>query len=220
MEGLPLIPLFPLGIVMLPHQLVPLHIFEERYKQMIGNCLAGGGVFGIVYFDGRKMHGAGCTARVEKVLERYPDGRMDILTRGEKRFVIGRIDETATYLQAEIDYFDDESEEPDSEMKGIARRGVEILFDLGRQDPTLPPLSLSDGLDVKRVSFEISGSEGFSAEEKQRFLEMRSTRERLRKSVAALSRIVERNRLTQEVHGIIGGNGHLPPNVKRRLAKL
>jgi Lon protease-like protein len=78
------IPLFPLGLVLLPGMALPLHIFEERYKQMISECLAARTSFGIIWFDGQSIHSVGCTARVIKVLHRYEDGRMDILTKGER----------------------------------------------------------------------------------------------------------------------------------------
>ncbi|MGD8720386.1 MAG: LON peptidase substrate-binding domain-containing protein, partial [Desulfobacterales bacterium] len=118
-----LLPIFPLGIVMLPEQLIPLHIFEERYKLMIGECLADDKVFGIVYFDGQKMSNAGCSARVQEILKKYPNGRLDIVTRGERRFIVDRLDESKSYLQATVDYFDDDPEEPDADMHTDARRG-------------------------------------------------------------------------------------------------
>ena len=74
------IPLFPLGLVLLPKMNLPLHIFEERYKLMISECLADSRPFGILYFDGDSIHSSGCTARITEVVERYDDGRMDILT--------------------------------------------------------------------------------------------------------------------------------------------
>ena len=76
------IPLFPLGLVLLPQMPLPLHIFEERYKLMIGECLRENRQFGIVYFNGTDIQTAGCTASILKVMKRYEDGRLDILTRG------------------------------------------------------------------------------------------------------------------------------------------
>jgi Lon protease-like protein len=78
-----IIPLFPLGVVLLPEMILPLHIFEERYKTMIGQCLDQDEEFGIVYFNGKKMEEVGCTARILKVLKRYDDGRMDICHFGQ-----------------------------------------------------------------------------------------------------------------------------------------
>ena len=77
------IPLFPLGLVLLPQMPLPLHIFEERYKLMIGECLEKNEEFGIVYFNGTDIQAIGCTASIHKVVKRYNDGRLDILTRGD-----------------------------------------------------------------------------------------------------------------------------------------
>src|SRR6186713_2202855 len=81
-------PLFPLGIVALPHELVPLHIFEERYRTMIGECLERGTQFGIVLADDEGVRAVGCAMEITEVLERMEDGRMNILTRGMRPFRI------------------------------------------------------------------------------------------------------------------------------------
>ena len=82
------IPLFSLGLVLLPQMPLPLHIFEERYKLMIGECIGSNTAFGIVYFNGSDIQTIGCTATILKVLKRYSDGCLDILTHGENRFAI------------------------------------------------------------------------------------------------------------------------------------
>jgi Lon protease-like protein len=222
MNGNELVPIFPLGIVMLPEQLIPLHIFEERYKLMIGECLADDKVFGIVYFDGQKMCSAGCCARVQEVLKKYPNGRLDILTRGERRFIVGQLDESKLYLQATVDYFDDDLEKPDTGMQRDAQRGIMLLNQVVGLEPHEGSLdlTLTDNPDFKSISFLVAGSAGFNAPEKQKFLEMTSTRKRLQQSVAALSRIIDRIRLTREIQSLIGGNGSLPEPLKQRLSKL
>ena len=83
-----LIPLFPLQLVVFPRTHLPLHIFEERYKEMVGDAIRDGSEFGIVLAKEEGVLNAGCTVMVEKVLEMYPDGRMDILTCGQRRFEI------------------------------------------------------------------------------------------------------------------------------------
>jgi Lon protease-like protein len=115
------IPLFPLGLVMLPGMLLPLHIFEERYKQMISDCLAENTPFGIVWFDGQTIHPVGCTARVVQVLHRYEDGRMDILTRGEKRFYTEGMAEEKPYMEADVLFIEDADSAPDAEACNRAR---------------------------------------------------------------------------------------------------
>jgi len=220
MNGHEFVPIFPLGIVMLPAQLIPLHIFEERYKLMIGECLADDKVFGLVYFDGQKMCSCGCSARVQEVLKKYPNGRLDIVTRGERRFIIGQLDESKPYLQATVDYFDDDPEEPDDDMLRDTHRGLILLNQVVGLEPHESSLDLTVSLDFKSISFLVAGSAGFNAPEKQKFLEMTSTRNRLQKSVAALSRIIDRARLTEEIQSLIGGNGSLPESLKQRLSGL
>ena len=83
-----LLPLFPLQVVLLPGSELPLHIFEDRYKEMIGEAIRNRQEFGVVLANGKGIVNTGCTAMVDKVLRQYPDGRMDILTHGRRRFEI------------------------------------------------------------------------------------------------------------------------------------
>jgi Lon protease-like protein len=103
-----LIPLFPLQVVVFPRTQLPLHIFEERYKDMVGAAINDNSEFGIVLAKDDGIVNAGCTVMVEKVVERYPDGRMDILTRGQRRFEIVALNEEKDYLQGEVNFFDDD----------------------------------------------------------------------------------------------------------------
>jgi len=103
-----LIPLFPLQVVVFPRTHLPLHIFEDRYKQMVGAAIEDGTEFGIVLAKDDGIVNAGCTVLVEKVVEKYPDGRMDILTRGQRRFEIVGLNEEKDYLQGEVNFFDDD----------------------------------------------------------------------------------------------------------------
>ena len=105
-----LLPLFPLQLVVFPRTRLPLHIFEERYKEMVGDAIRDESEFGIVLAKKDGIVNAGCTVKVEKVMEMYPDGRMDILTRGERRFEIEGLNEEKDYLRAEVNFFDDEDD--------------------------------------------------------------------------------------------------------------
>ena len=96
------IPIFPLQIVLFPEAALPLHIFEPRYKEMIRDCQANGSAFGVVHAERGELAVTGCMANIVRVLERYEDGRLDILTRGCERFQIVALDESASYLQAEV----------------------------------------------------------------------------------------------------------------------
>src|SRR6266567_8398446 len=102
-----LLPLFPLQLVVFPGSAIPLHIFEERYKEMVGEAEAAGSEFGIVLAKDGGVVNAGCTVVVESVLNRYPDGRFDVLTRGQRRFALVSIDQELAYLRGEVEYFED-----------------------------------------------------------------------------------------------------------------
>ena len=203
------IPLFPLGLVLLPKNPLPLHIFEERYKLMIRECLKEEKEFGIVYFSAADVQTAGCTARIEKVLKRYEDGRLDILTYGQRRFLIKEMFDQKPYLEARVTFFDDETNVDESVCRNIAQRGADLLKQAASSMEEQAAYNFAAADDFKSISFLIAGYEGFSPEEKQRFLEMTSTGERLEKGVAALEKIIERTRITEEIHKIIGGNGNM-----------
>jgi Lon protease-like protein len=206
------IPLFPLGLVLLPGMPLPLHIFEDRYKRMIGECLSSGTEFGIVWFDGRTLHSVGCTARIVRVLRRYDDGRMDILVLGDRRFATERTIEEKPYLEADVAFIDDTD---------AAAADAETLRRVRGQLRQLEEAESGEGADEDdpyRLSFAIPAIDGFTLAERQRILEMTSAAERLRVCAAALGRIIERARLTRQLRRIIGGNGHPPVEVIRTLA--
>lgn len=104
------IPLFPLGTVLFPGAALPLHIFEERYREMVGECLGTEKEFGVVRAEREQMALVGCTAKIVRVVERYTDGRMDILCAGQSRFEIEALDDSRNFLQAEVSFFEDEGE--------------------------------------------------------------------------------------------------------------
>lgn len=127
---------------------MPLHIFEDRYKEMAGNAIRDSSEFGIVLARDRGIVNAGCTVTIEKVLEMYSDGRLDILTRGERRFEIEELNEEKDYLQAEVSFFDDEDfEPPPEELRDEAVSNYLALSTLGtpqsREEPDLKDPQLS-----------------------------------------------------------------------------
>ncbi len=205
------IPLFPLGLVLMPQIALPLHIFEERYKLMIGECLADNLEFGIVFINATNIQAVGCTAKILKVIKRYDDGRLDILTRGQRRFVIKEIYEKKAYLEARVDFIEDEELSDISSSQDLANKGIALLRQFTSYTELGEGSIFGEEMDLNSVSFLIAGCEGFSNEEKQRFLEMTSTGERLEKSVESLENMIARMKITAEIHRIIGGNG----NIKR-----
>ena len=211
------IPIFPLGLVLLPDMLLPLHIFEERYKEMVSECLANGRPFGIVLFDGQSIRSVGCMARITEVLKRYDDGRMDIMTRGGERFVIRELIEDQAYMEARIFFFDDGVDPPGDDIADVVDAAGHLLKEIDDSDVGFDSSTLGSPISPKRLSFVIAALEGFTPAERQGFLEMTSAFERLKKCVQALSRIVARNRLTREIQQMIGGNGHPPKSNLKEL---
>jgi Lon protease-like protein len=203
------IPLFPLEVVLMPSMPLPLHIFEERYKLMIGECLEQKREFGVAYQKGSDMKKNGCTANIVQVLKRFDDGRLDIMTQGVNRFVIESINEDKPYLQAEVIYYDDEREE---RADNLIADGIELLEQLDVMTGKKRDYRSLSRMDHKTISFVIAYNEVFSMEEKQSFLEMRSTSERITKTVESLRKMVEVLQITEEAKRIAGGNG----NFKRK----
>jgi Lon protease-like protein len=191
---------------------LPLHIFEERYKQMIGECLREDMPFGIVLFDGQAIRSVGCMASITKVIKRYDDGRMDIETKGGERFVVHQIVEEKAYLEAQVTFFDDQPEVPTDDVQHLMDEAWELLKEMADPDQEFDP-DLRDAIGSRQLSFAIASLDGFSPAERQVFLEITSPVERLRKSVLALTTIVNRNRLTRELKRMIGGNGHPPQHI-------
>lgn len=208
--------LFPLGLVLLPGMPLPLHIFEERYKQMITECLDESAPFGIVWFDGQSIRSVGCTARIVKVLHRYEDGRMDILTRGERRFFTEALVEEKSYTEADVRFIEDAEETGDSAAFEAART---LLAKLSAAGHLSEPIETIDIESAQQLSFAIPATEGFTHAELQRFLEMTSSSERLQKGAEALTRILERVRVTEQIRKIIGGNGHPPKKALQELSE-
>lgn len=211
------IPLFPLGVVLLPGMAMPLHIFEERYKQMVSECLETSRSFGIVYFDGQDMRGAGCMARITKVLKRYDDGRMDIVVEGGQRFVMRELLEEKAYMEADVVLFGDESIPIETDVSRQFLQAEALLKELADEADVATVLTETVRSDPEALSFAVAATAAFDRSEQQRFLEMTSSTERLEKAIAALSSIAERNRISDRVRDIIGGNGRLPDALRRLL---
>ncbi|MBX7151594.1 LON peptidase substrate-binding domain-containing protein [bacterium] len=201
------LPLFPLGVVLFPGMPLPLHIFEERYKLMIGECLKQNEPFGVVYYTGENFYKIGCSSEIRRVMETFDDGRMNILTEGVRRFSISRIVNDKPYLTGLVEFFDDVDHD-DPEMEALSKRAITLYKDAVRLTAIDKDVSIPS-MNSKELSFLIAASSGFSLNEKQALLEMRSTNERLKKATSALKRLIDRHQTTKEIEGIISGNGYL-----------
>jgi Lon protease-like protein len=143
-----LVPLFPLQVVVFPRTDLALHIYEDRYKAMVGDAVRDGSEFGVVLAQQDGIVNIGCTVVVERVVHTYPDGRLDILTRGRRRFEIVSLNEEKSYLQGEVSFFDDDDPlpiPPDVREAALANfRDLRPLVSLaGRSEPDLADPQLS-----------------------------------------------------------------------------
>ena len=147
-----LIPLFPLQVVVFPRTALALHIFEERYKEMVGEAIRNHSEFGVVLARDEGIVNAGCTVVVEKLLQMHPDGRMDILTRGRRRFEIASLNEEKSYLQAEVEFFDDDDFAPTpAELRDQALSQFHDLSEVAE----VPEQNAPD-LDDPQLSFQLA----------------------------------------------------------------
>ena len=108
-----LLPLFPLQVVLFPRTSLPLHIFEDRYKEMIGEAITANTEFGVVLAGEKGIANTGCTALVDRVIERHADGRLDLISSGRRRFEIQSLNQEKAYLRGTVEFFDDETEDAD-----------------------------------------------------------------------------------------------------------
>jgi Lon protease-like protein len=197
------LPLFPLQVVLLPDAELPLHIFEDRYKEMIAEVLRDKLEFGVVLANERGIVNTGCTAVVECVMREYPDGRLDILAVGRRRFEIERINDERAFLRGEVDYFDDDDEgAPESEFRARAIAGYNELRALTADRP----LSVSETGD-SRLSFRLARPIQ-DLDLRQALLAARSEAERLRRLAEFLPAFVIRQRRVEHVKQVAPRNGH------------
>jgi Lon protease-like protein len=195
-----LIPLFPLHVVVFPRTRLPLHIFEDRYKEMVGDAIRDRSEFGIVLVQEDGLVNTGCTVQVEKVLQMYPDGRMDIVTRGLRRFEIVGINEEKAFLQAEVSFFDDDDfAAVPAELREAALAHYRALESL-HADGAEPDLNDS------QLSFQLA--QGLpDLNFLNTLLQHRSESERLRQLNRYLAEYLPRQRDIQRVRGLAPTNG-------------
>ncbi|MGA7219723.1 MAG: LON peptidase substrate-binding domain-containing protein [Candidatus Sulfotelmatobacter sp.] len=198
-----LIPLFPLDVVLFPGTPLPLHIFEPRYKEMIGECLAQHVEFGVIRALEQGIAEVGCTAEIVTVVKEYEDGRLDLVAEGRRRFEVVRLNQERSFLQAEVFMIDDE---PGSAPGGDAARAIELHAELlaiagARQD-----LSAAD---ASAPSFFLAGSVPLDLDLKQSLLGLRSEPERLSLLIQYFETIIPNLRRAANARQKAGGNGHV-----------
>ncbi len=175
---------------------------------MIGMCIEEESEFGVVYYDGSLLSKKGCTAKIKEVLRRYEDGRMDILTIGQRRFTIEARYDEKPYLEADVSFFADQEEPLDDSVADLVERGISKLSELARLGERELDTKALKRLGLSVISFVIAGNDEFTMAEKQQFLEMTSTKQRLEKGIVSLDILIERVRASAAINKLIGGNGH------------
>jgi len=184
-------PLFPLGIVALPGEGVPLHIFEERYLVMIEHCLAAGedpeqGEFGIVWLSDAGLKPVGCACSVERVLERTDDGRLNIVARGTRPFRLLERQDELPYPAGVVEFVREREEQPDADAAASAHELYrELVLQATDRELEDPELSAMDAYDM-------AATVEFAVEEKQELLELRSENARLRLLTRLIAAAIER----------------------------
>lgn len=198
-------PLFPLGIVCLPTEVVPLHIFEDRYKTMVNECLDADRPFGIIWLSDDGLRDVGCTAAITRVIERMPDGRLNILVQGADPFRLLERVEDLPYPAGEVELLDDQARAADETAGAVARERYAALLE--RAADTRP-----DERDLGALSaYEMAATVDLGHSAKQRLLELRTEDERLRVLGELLARAVRRLEYAERAGERAKTNGHAHP---------
>ena len=201
------LPLFPLGLVLLPGEPVPLHIFEPRYREMVALCLREDRPFGIVYASESALSGVGTTAWIRRVVTRYEDGRLDIVVVGEARFRLVKVHRDQTYLTADVEPVEDAA--PEAADAAVRERVVTQHMKLVEMAGETPRPGLYE--PPPEVSFIVGRNAGFELEQKQELLEMGSEGERLAFLADHFAGIIKRVRRAKQLHELSRGDGHAGP---------
>jgi Lon protease-like protein len=198
--------LFPLELVLLPTERVPLHIFEPRYKELIGECLTEGTEFGLVLQDEQGRREIGTLAAVVEVLQIFDDGRMNVVVEGHDRFRLRELTSGRSFLTGDIEPVEDEDGEARTSDEERAMTLFRRLVEVAGADVDEP-----DGSSGS-LSFEIASRIEFGLEPKQELLELRSEEARLRHLTQLLERAVEAVAREREVRERAATNGKVSQN--------
>ena len=197
-----LLPLFPLDLVLLPGAVLPLHIFEPRYREMVAECLSLKRVFGVVRVVEDGIAKVGCTAQIVDVIKRYEDGRFDIVTIGAKRFELVHVTHERLYLQADVEYLEDAPDQPTQKDRDQAiALHSEILSLAGEAEASR---DLGSGL----LSFALASSLPLDLDVKQTLLSLESEAERIRALMDYCNEILPKLRRVVRARKSASGNGH------------
>ena len=201
--------IFPLSLVLFPESHYPLHIFEERYKNLIHDCLNLNVAFGITLSIESKIYDIGCTAKVVEIIREYEDGKMDVIVYGEKRFVMKKMKVgSRLYSEGEIEYFDDDNENEIADL-ALLHECIDYYnkisemvrsFEIKKIDP--------DNIETKYFSYLIAQKAGMSLKQKQELLEIKSENKRLGILAKHLKEMLPMLKNAEKVNQLIKNDGY------------
>lgn len=200
--NVPLLPLFPLEIVVFPSAPLPLHIFEPRYKEMIGECLAQDRPFGMVRARENALSAIGCSARIVTVIRKYEDGRLDIAAEGTQRFEIIQVNQERSFLQAEVAFFEDET-------STVSKNAADAVIQLHEQLFAVLGQTVEIERDADFLSFHLAQDLPVDLDFKQTLLEMKSEAERIETLTEYYRATIPKIETSLRVRQRASGNGHV-----------
>jgi len=197
--------LFPLNLVLLPGEQAPLHIFEPRYRELIGECLEDDEEFGLVLADDDGIREIGTRAGVIEVLERFDDGQLNVVVEGRERFRLVELTEGRAFQTAEVVDIDDVGEDPtDAELEQCLAAYDRVV--------KAAEAELEDiDFDADSIAFQIAARVDFGTEVKQGLLELQSERERVLRLAPMLNQAADAVRRDREIRERASGNGRVEP---------
>lgn len=216
--GIRHLPLFPLPLVLLPNELLPLHIFEPRYRQMLKDIGLERNLFGVTYFNQEDtlserppVETIGCAAEVRE-LQSLPDGRSNILSVGVMRFrLLDYVDTGDPYFVGDVEFFEDDEEDSDvlsplaDEVFRLFKRIAKAAHKLSGERGRFPDIPQAE---PQALSFLVTAAFNLEPEMKYKMVEMRSTIERLERLREILRQTVGKMEESADIHKLSQSNGH------------
>ncbi len=194
-------PIFPLGLVALPYEFVPLHIFEPRYRTMFAECLERETEFGIVWATEDGLQPIGCACEITKVIERMEDGRLNVLTRGTRPFRIIAEQHDMPYPAATVEFLEDEPEEPDDEAGEAARDAyADLVVEATDNEPDRDEIA-------DKSAYEMAATVDFGLDAKQGLLGLRSENARLKLATRLFRAAIKRLDFVERAQARARSNG-------------
>lgn len=217
-KGIKQIPLFPLPLVLAPLEILPLHIFEPRYREMLKDAQAGDQIFGVHYFEPANeferqpsIGSVGCVAEIRDV-QTMEDGRSNILTNGLVRYRLNKvIDEEKAYLLGDVEFFEDELQDERETLKiadevfALFTRIAKAAFKMSGNRGKFPAIERAA---PEPMSFLVAAALNLNNEKKYELLEMTSTVERLSRLLKLLNLATDQMEASAEIHEVSRSNGH------------